>query len=51
MIRGIHHVAVSTPDLDRIVSFYRDVMGAIHKAEAVDRVENFASHDDGSQSD
>ena len=28
MIRGIHHVAVSTPDLDRIVAFYRDVMGA-----------------------
>ena len=28
MIRGIHHVAVSTPDLDRIVSFYRDVIGA-----------------------
>jgi glyoxylase I family protein len=28
MIRGIHHVAVSTPDLDRIVNFYVDVMGA-----------------------
>ena len=28
MIRGIHHVAVSTPDLDRIVRFYCDVMGA-----------------------
>ena len=28
MIRGIHHVAVSTPDLDRIVAFYRDVLGA-----------------------
>lgn len=28
MIRGIHHVAVSTPDLDRIVAFYRDVVGA-----------------------
>ena len=28
MIRGIHHVAISTPDLDRIVVFYRDVLGA-----------------------
>lgn len=28
MIRGIHHVAVSTPDLDRIVAFYVDVIGA-----------------------
>lgn len=28
MIRGIHHVAVSTPNLERLVAFYRDVMGA-----------------------
>lgn len=28
MIRGIHHIAVSTPNLDRIVAFYRDVIGA-----------------------
>ena len=28
MIRGIHHVAISTPDLERIVAFYRDVIGA-----------------------
>ncbi len=27
MIRGIHHVAVSTPDLDRLVAFYTDVVG------------------------
>ncbi len=27
MIRGIHHVAISTPDLNRIVAFYRDVIG------------------------
>ncbi len=27
MIRGIHHVGLSTPDIDRLVSFYRDVMG------------------------
>ncbi|MFT6291448.1 MAG: catechol 2,3-dioxygenase-like lactoylglutathione lyase family enzyme [Ilumatobacter sp.] len=27
MIRGIHHVAISTPDLDRLVAFYRDVCG------------------------
>jgi glyoxylase I family protein len=28
VIRGIHHVAISTPDLDRLVGFYRDVIGA-----------------------
>ena len=27
MIRGIHHVAISTPNLARIVAFYRDVIG------------------------
>lgn len=27
MVRGIHHVAMSTPDLDRMVAFYRDVVG------------------------
>jgi catechol 2,3-dioxygenase-like lactoylglutathione lyase family enzyme len=27
MIKGIHHTAISTPDLDRLVAFYRDVMG------------------------
>lgn len=27
MIKGLHHAALSTPDLDRIVAFYRDVMG------------------------
>lgn len=27
MIRGIHHVAISTPDLDRLGAFYIDVMG------------------------
>jgi catechol 2,3-dioxygenase-like lactoylglutathione lyase family enzyme len=28
MIRGVHHVAISTPNLERIVAFYRDVVGA-----------------------
>ena len=28
MIRGIHHVAISTPNLERIVAFYRDYVGA-----------------------
>ncbi|MGI9324791.1 MAG: VOC family protein [Pseudomonadales bacterium] len=28
MIRGMHHVAVSTPNLERTVTFYRDVIGA-----------------------
>jgi len=27
MIRGIHHVAICTPDLDRLAAFYTDVMG------------------------
>ena len=27
MIKGIHHVGISTPDLDRICCFYRDVVG------------------------
>ncbi len=27
MIRGVHHVAMATPDLERIVGFYRDVLG------------------------
>ena len=27
MIRGIHHTAISSNDLDRIVAFYRDVVG------------------------
>jgi catechol 2,3-dioxygenase-like lactoylglutathione lyase family enzyme len=27
MIRGLHHVAVSTPDIDRITRFYVDVLG------------------------
>lgn len=28
MIRGIHHVAISTPNLERIIAFYRDYVGA-----------------------
>ena len=28
MIHGIHHTAISTPDLERSVSFYRDLIGA-----------------------
>ena len=27
MIRGIHHVAISTPNLDRALEFYRDLCG------------------------
>ena len=27
MIRGIHHVAICTPDLDRLAAFYTDVVG------------------------
>jgi glyoxylase I family protein len=27
MIRGVHHVAIHTPDIDRLVAFYRDVVG------------------------
>ena len=28
MIRGIHHTAISTPDLERALGFYRDLLGA-----------------------
>ena len=28
MIRGIHHVAIYTPNLARIVAFHRDIIGA-----------------------
>ena len=28
MIRGIHHVALSTPDMERSLAFYRDLLGA-----------------------
>jgi len=27
MILGIHHPAISTPDLDRLATFYRDLFG------------------------
>lgn len=27
MIRGIHHTAISTPDLERALAFYRDLLG------------------------
>ena len=27
MIRGIHHTAISTPDIERSLSFYRDLLG------------------------
>jgi glyoxylase I family protein len=27
MIRGVHHTAISTPDLDRALAFYRDLLG------------------------
>ena len=27
MIRGIHHTAISTGDLDRAVQFYKDLLG------------------------
>jgi len=27
MIRGIHHTAISTGDLDRALKFYRDLLG------------------------
>lgn len=27
MITGVHHVAISTPDIERLTAFYRDVIG------------------------
>jgi catechol 2,3-dioxygenase-like lactoylglutathione lyase family enzyme len=29
MIRGVHHVAISTPDLERLAAFYVDVIGFV----------------------
>ncbi len=29
MIRGIHHTAVSTPDMERALAFYRDLLGLV----------------------
>lgn len=34
MIKGVHHVGISTPDLDRICGFYRDVLGFEPAGEA-----------------
>ncbi|RYD92567.1 MAG: hypothetical protein EOP61_25300, partial [Sphingomonadales bacterium] len=27
MIGGVHHTGISTPDIQRLIAFYRDVMG------------------------
>jgi len=27
MIRGLHHAAISSPDIDRLLGFYRDLLG------------------------
>jgi catechol 2,3-dioxygenase-like lactoylglutathione lyase family enzyme len=27
MIRGVHHVSITTPDRERLVAFYRDLLG------------------------
>ncbi len=27
MIRGLHHASITTGDLDRLVAFYRDLLG------------------------
>jgi catechol 2,3-dioxygenase-like lactoylglutathione lyase family enzyme len=34
MIRALHHVSLSTPDLDRALAFYRDVLGFTERARA-----------------
>lgn len=34
MIRGAHHVAISTPDLERALAFYRDLLGFREVARA-----------------
>ncbi|MFV3073523.1 VOC family protein [Niveispirillum fermenti] len=35
MIRGIHHIALNTPNFDRMLVFYRDVLGFV---PAIDQV-------------
>ncbi len=39
MIRGIHHVAICTPDIDRLAAFYTEVLGfeAVMTTEWSDR--------------
>lgn len=34
MIRGLHHVAFSTPNMERLKTFYRDLLGFEEVAEA-----------------
>ena len=45
MINGIHHVAISTPDLNRLVDFYKNVLGfeivyetSWEKREVIDQI-------------
>ena len=33
-VRGLHHVGISTPDLDRLVGFYVDLFGFVEVARA-----------------
>ncbi len=33
-IQGLHHVGISTPDLDRLVAFYIDLFGFVEQARA-----------------
>ena len=49
MIRGIHHISISTRNMDRIVAFYRDLLGcptvidaSIAEDELFDRVVGLA---------
>ncbi len=34
MIGGVHHIGISSPDIDRLVAFYRDVVGFEFVSEA-----------------
>lgn len=33
MIRGAHHIAISTPNLERCLGFYRDLMGFVQVSD------------------
>jgi glyoxylase I family protein len=44
MIRGVHHVSLHSPDLDRLRAFYQAAFGFRQVGEEM-RLENYAAFD------